>query len=241
METIAENFRKVRDAVAEAAQRYGRDPASIRIVAISKTRTVADIRAALATGASDMGENRLQEALPKVAAIGHAAVWHFVGHVQSNKAAKVAAAFDLVHSVDSGKLAGALGRHARLADRILEVLIQVNTTGEESKTGCRPEMALELIAQAAATDGLRVRGLMTIGPHTDDQKQIARAFRQLRRLREDAQRLQADLLDILSMGMSGDYPLAIAEGATHLRIGTAIFGRREPVGHTGAPREATCD
>ena len=241
MNGIAENFQRVCDAVAEDAQRYGRDPASVRIVAISKTRTVADIRAAVAAGATDMGENRLQEALPKVAAIGPAVIWHFVGHVQSNKAAKVAAAFDLVHSVVSGKLAGALGRHARLAGRTLDVLIQVNTSGDESKTGCRPEAVPDLVARAVAIEGIRVRGLMTIGPHTDDQKRIAGAFRQLRRLLEDAQRLQPELLDVLSMGMSGDYPLAIAEGATHLRIGTAIFGRREPVGHTGAPQEAICD
>jgi PLP dependent protein len=228
---IAENYRKIQDVVRESERRYGRPEGSVQIIAVSKTQPVDAIQEALAAGVTDLGENRVQDALPKVAAVGTEPCWHFIGHLQSNKAVKVAPVFDMVHGVDSMKLARALGRHVGEAGRQLDVLVQVNTSGEATKSGCEPDQAHELMSDVAEVSGLQLRGLMTIGPLTDEAEAVRVSFRTLRRLLDTAkqQRIGGDALDILSMGMSGDFEMAIAEGATHVRIGTAIFGPRRTV------------
>lgn len=232
--SIADNLAQVRQRMAEAARAAGRDPAEVRLVAVSKTHSAQAVTEALSTGQALFGENYVQEAqakLPEVfGLIGQGSaqpVWHFIGHLQSNKAKVVAGLFDAVQTVDRLKLAKALGRHAGEAGRRLEVLIQVNIGREPQKHGCAEADAPALAEAVAGVEGLRLRGLMTMPPFFDDPAQARPVFAGLRRL---AQRLAPNLppgaMDELSMGMSGDFEAAIAEGATLVRVGTAIFGQR---------------
>jgi hypothetical protein len=223
--TIAENLRDVQDRVARAAERSGRRAEEIRLVAVSKTQPVERIREAIAAGAGEIGENYVQEAeakLPQLA--GLPVVRHFIGHLQKNKAGKAVALFDLVQTVDSVELARALGRRALAIEKTLDVLIEVNISGETSKFGVAPERAVDLAAEVAAVPGLRLQGLMGIGPLAPGDEAAERnSFRLLASLYE---RLPREHRQVLSMGMTGDFETAIAEGSTMLRIGTGIFGAR---------------
>jgi pyridoxal phosphate enzyme (YggS family) len=188
---------------------------------------VQAVRAALDAGLPDVGENRVQEALDKQDAAGGIPVtWHLIGHLQTNKAKHVPGRFGWVHSVDSVRVAEALGRAVALAGAgPLKVLIQVNLAGEAQKSGCDPAVAGEIAGRAAELAGLELAGLMTMAPLTDDERVQRRVFGELRRLRESLER-QGCRLPELSMGMSGDYPAAVAEGATMLRLGTVLLGER---------------
>lgn len=225
MRTIAENLREVQERIHRAAERSGRDAAEIRLVAVSKTQPVEAIREALAAGASEIGENYVQEAEAKLPALeGVPGVRHFIGHLQKNKAGKAVALFDLVQTVDSVELAQALGRRALGVGKTLDVLIEVNSSGEASKFGIAPERAVDLAAEVAAVPGLRLQGLMGIGPLALSDEAAARnSFRLLASLYEKFPR---EHRHVLSMGMTGDFETAIAEGSTMLRIGTGIFGAR---------------
>lgn len=224
MSTIAENIAKVGARIREAAQASQRNFADIGLLAVSKTKPADAIREAHAAGLRDFGENYLQEALEKQAALSDLPlIWHFIGPIQSNKTRPIAEHFDWVHSVDRLKIAQRLSdqRPAHLAP--LNICLQVNVSGEDSKSGCSPEELPELAQAITALPNLKLRGLMAIPEPTDDVAAQHAAFARLRQLRDDLG-LQ---LDTLSMGMSHDLEAAIAEGATWVRIGTALFGARD--------------
>jgi PLP dependent protein len=228
-ERMAAHIGHVRSIIAEAALRVGRAPEEITLVAVSKTMPVELVQMAYNLGVTDFGENRVQEALPKIAAFRPQGLrWHMIGHLQSNKAGKVVSSFDCVHSVDSLHLAQALSRHASEQEKRLPVLLQINVSGETSKEGIPLDETSELARKIVALPDIQVEGLMTIAPLVEDPEQVRPVFRKLRLLRDQ---LRAELpvcsWQHLSMGMTDDYRVAIEEGATIVRIGRAIFGERE--------------
>lgn len=227
MTTIAANLQAVRARIAAACAAAGRPPESVQLLAVSKTWPADRVREAAAAGQRAFGENYVQEGVDKAAALaGLSLEWHFIGPLQSNKTRAVAESFDWMHSVDRLKVAERLGAQRPPARPPLQVCIQVNVSGEASKSGCAPEQAPELARAVAGLPGLRLRGLMAIPEPTDDERLLRRRFALLRDLRE---RLNAEGLglDTLSMGMSHDLETAIMEGATIVRVGTAIFGQRD--------------
>lgn len=226
-EALPGNLNRVREAVAEVQAREGLD-VPVRIVAVTKGHEPAAARAAVAAGLTELGENRVQEAVRKLDTLADlAARWHLIGHLQTNKARYVPGRFAVVHSVDSERVAGALASvmEGRAPDAVLEVLLQVNVAGEGQKSGCAPEEVERVAAAIVARPALRLVGLMTMAPFTDDERVQRRAFTELRAVRD---RLEGSgySLPELSMGMSGDYRAAVAEGATLLRLGTVLFGER---------------
>jgi hypothetical protein len=229
MADIPERLEALRGRIRRAAEACGRSAAEIRLVAVAKTHPAEAVRAAAAAGAADIGENYIQEAREKIEALGPLGVrWHFIGHLQSNKAKYAVRMFDLIHTVDSLKLGAEIDRWARRIQKRQEVLVQVNVGREASKSGVDAGEASALVAGLAAFENIAVRGLMTIPPFFDAPERARPFFAELRRLRD---RLQAEIgpraeLKELSMGMTGDFEAAIAEGATLVRIGTAIFGDR---------------
>jgi len=220
--TIAASWAAVRARVAAACERAGRDPASVTIVAVSKTHPAAAVREAAAAGATDFGENYAQELAAKRAEVGEGVRWHFIGRLQRNKAKLVAGQVALVHAVDSVELATELGKRA--APTVQPILLAVNVAGEDTKGGVAPAAAEALARAIVAVPGVRLDGLMTMPPPDVDPVPHFRALADLRARLADA--LGAPL-PVLSMGMSGDYEAAIACGSTHVRIGTAIFGARQ--------------
>ena len=216
---------RVRDTVARH-QGIGGWEHQVRIIAVTKTHGPEAVRAALAAGLTDVGENRVQEALAKQDATRDVAVsWHLIGSLQRNKARQVPGRFALVHSVDRADLAVELNRRIPAGER-QPVLVQVNCSGEAQKGGVAPEGLLQLLEDLAGCERLEVRGLMTMSALTEDRSEQRRAFRQLRELRDDAVG-RGHRLPELSMGMSGDYPIAVEEGATMIRLGTVLFGERQ--------------
>jgi pyridoxal phosphate enzyme (YggS family) len=226
--SIAVNLALITARIAAAAKESGRKAEQVRLVAVSKMHGPAAVKGALAAGQILFGENYAQEAQDKIAAVGPGPSWHFIGHLQSNKAKVVAELFDVVQSVDRLKLAKALDRRAGELGRKLGVLLQVNVGGEAQKSGCTPTEAGALAQEVAKLKHLELTGLMTMPPFFDDPQRARPLFAQLREL---ALRMGRDLpegaMRHLSMGMSGDFEAAIAEGATLVRVGTAIFGQRE--------------
>jgi len=229
MEAIARNWAAVCERVARAAERTDRDVSRIEIVAVSKNRSADQIDAALQAGVRHLGENRIQEAEAKRPAVAGEATWHFIGHLQRNKAGKAIELFDLVQSVDSTRLADALERRAAEAGRIAEVLVQVNSADADQQSGATPETTLDLVRYIADLPHVQARGLMTIGALAEEADQIRACFRTVRELAKQVADtgLVGERMQYLSMGMSGDFELAIEEGANLLRIGTAIFGPRD--------------
>ncbi len=224
MSTIAENIAKVRERIREAEQACGRPSGGVALLAVSKTKPAAAIREAHAAGLVDFGENYLQEALGKQAELADLALtWHFIGPIQSNKTRPIAEHFHWVHSVDRLKVAERLSAQRPAQSPPLNVCLQVNVSGEASKSGCAPEELPALAAAVAALPNLKLRGLMAIPEPTEDVAAQRAAFA---RLRELLTALNLGL-DTLSMGMSHDLEAAIAEGATCVRIGTALFGARD--------------
>jgi hypothetical protein len=223
MSTIASNIAKVAERIREAARVAGREPDAVQLLAVSKTQPAEAIREACAAGLRDFGENYLQEALDKQAHLADLPLhWHFIGPIQSNKTKAIAEHFDWVHSVDRLKIAQRLSDQRPAHLPALNVCLQVNVSGEASKSGCAPEEVAQLANAIAALPRLRLRGLMAIPEPTDDVAEQHAAFARLRDLQ---QTLGLDL-DTLSMGMSQDLEAAITEGATWVRIGTALFGAR---------------
>jgi pyridoxal phosphate enzyme (YggS family) len=222
----AYNLGEVRSRIARAASRAGRDPATVTLVGVSKSQPVAAIRAAVAAGLVDIGENYVQEALGKLAELpGLGIRWHFIGALQANKTGEVARHFDWVHTVDREKIARRLSDQRPHHAPPLQVCLQVRLGGEESKSGVDPGALPELAGRVAGLPRLRLRGLMCIPPVEEDAARQRHWFAELRGLR-DRLNDAGHALDVLSMGMSGDFELAVEEGATHLRIGSAIFGPR---------------
>jgi len=218
----------VRARIARAAGRVGRDPATIRLVAVSKTFPADFVRAAADLGQIDFGENKVQEALPKMDQTSDLPIrWHLVGHLQSNKAKK-AGRFDVVHSVDSAALVSRLDEAARAANRTIELLVQVDLAGETTKHGAREDEVAGVFEAAGPLTAVRLVGLMLLPPAVDDAELARPFFRRLRDVRERllARGIAASALIELSMGMSHDFEVAVEEGATLVRVGTAIFGGR---------------
>ncbi len=218
-------YEQVRLGIARAAERCGRDPSRITLIAVSKTMPAERIREAFRLGIRDFGENKVQELALKAGELADLPIrWHLVGHLQTNKVRAVLPHAAMIHSVDSLHLVRKI--HESLAPgRSIDLLLQVNTSGEESKFGVAPDDLAWLAASIRGLDRLRVLGLMTLGPLTDDEDAIRRSFRELRGLLP-ALRQSFPEADLLSMGMSGDFETAIEEGATHVRVGTALFGHR---------------
>jgi pyridoxal phosphate enzyme (YggS family) len=223
---IAQRLKDVRAAIAAAAQRARRDPDSVRLVAVSKTVDLAHIQAAVDAGQDLFGENYLQEARDKIAVLGRQVSWHLVGSLQSNKAREAVALFDLIHAVDRGKLARALDAAAARLGKVQDVLIQVNQAGETTKSGVTPSAAPTLLQEVARLPHLRVLGLMTMPPWFPDPEAARPYFRALRVLQDHLRGLTGLPMTELSMGMSGDFAVAVEEGSTLVRVGTAIFGSR---------------
>jgi len=218
--TVAQRLTLVRERVAQAAERSGRSPAEVTIVAVSKLFPTQAIEEAAAAGIAHIGENRVQEAAAKVSSLRHLPVtWHMIGHLQTNKAKTALELFDIIQTVDSLRLAEALSRRA---DRAIPVLLEVNVAGEASKFGLSPQEVLQTAEAIARLPHLDMRGLMTMAPLVSDPEEVRPVFRELRRLRD------ALGLTELSMGMTDDFEVAIEEGATLVRIGRAIFGERYP-------------
>jgi pyridoxal phosphate enzyme (YggS family) len=228
MEQIRRNLEELKRRLENAARTAGRDPADIRLVAVTKTVGLEGLKEAVAAGQTLFGENYVQEARGKIASLGPGLTWHFIGHLQSNKAKAAVELFDLIHSVDRASLAQALEQAAARRDKIQNILLQVNLAGEASKSGTAPENAQDLLSEIRKMPHLRVLGLMTMPPWFDDPARVRPYFRALRELRDRLRGLQLveGSLSELSMGMTGDFEVAVAEGATLVRIGTAIFGQR---------------
>jgi len=228
--TIAENLAQVREKIADAATRAGRDPAGVKLIAVSKTHPPARLDTALAAGQTVFGENTVQEALPKISALqGRGLEWHFIGHLQSNKVKFIPGNFAWLHSLDSLKLAQRLSQAAQAQHCVLQVLIEVNVTRDLNKQGVAIEEISALVEQLTKAElaGITLRGLMTMGPYPASEPQSRAAFRALRGLRDACQdRFSLANFTELSMGMSDDYISALLEGATMVRVGSAIFGDR---------------
>src|SRR5438552_11287423 len=221
MHDIRAGLMRVRERIAAAAERAGRRADDVLLIAVSKTVEIERIREAIDTGVAALGENRVQEAKTKVAALGHPVPWHLIGHLQTNKVKDALALFDVIQSVDRLELAREIDRRAHAAGRTVEALVEVNLAGEASKSGVAADAVGDLLDAVAKLPSVHVRGLMTIPP-VAEPGETRGWFRALKKLAERYS------LPELSMGMSADYEMAIEEGATLIRVGTAIFGPRAP-------------
>jgi hypothetical protein len=226
MSTIRENLQRVMERTERAAQRTGRDPKEIKLVAVSKTVDTARIKEAIGAGVSILGENYVQEAQSKVEEVGRDVAWHFIGHLQSNKAKVAIRLFDLIHSVDSIPLAEELNRRSEMAGQVMKVFIEVKLSEEATKFGTEEEGALLLAGRIIGLQHLSLEGLMTMPPYFDSAEMSRPYFIRLRLLKERMIREGIPVKE-LSMGMSSDFEVAIEEGATYVRVGTAIFGPRK--------------
>jgi pyridoxal phosphate enzyme (YggS family) len=226
MSTIKENLSRVTERIERAAGRAWRDLAEIKLVAVSKTVEAARVKEAIEAGVSILGENYVQEAQKKIEEIGRPVAWHFIGHLQSNKAKYAIRLFDMIHSIDSLPLAKELNRRAEQADRVIKVLIEVNLSGEATKFGTEEERALDIARGMASFKNLSLEGLMTMPPYFESPEMSRPYYIQLRGLKEKMLG-EGIFLKELSMGMSNDFEVAIEEGATYVRVGTAIFGERK--------------
>jgi hypothetical protein len=226
--SIAENLLQIKERMAEAAVRSGRTPESVKLVGVTKTVDVERIKQAVSAGLQILGENYVQEAREKIKEVGGEASWHFVGRLQTNKAKYAVKLFDMIQTVDSFKLANELNRRAQTLGRTIPIIIQVNLASEVSKGGVEPSKCISLIKQISDLANLQIRGLMTMPPFFDQPERVRPYFAQLRELSQEIAKAQLPGVEMkeLSMGMSGDFETAIEEGATLVRVGTAIFGER---------------
>jgi PLP dependent protein len=227
---ITENLAKVRAGIAEAEKKASRVPGSVELVAVSKTYPPEIIRAAVDLGQLVFGESRVQEAKPKMAVLPGRLRWHLIGHLQKNKIRQALPIFELIHGVDSIELLEDIERIAGEVGTFPRVLLQVNVAAETSKFGFVPERLVESMEEILALRRVQVEGLMTIAPLAPSPEFSRKYFAQLRELREELEKIYSVILPNLSMGMSGDYTVAVEEGSTLLRIGTAIFGARNRLG-----------
>lgn len=230
MSDIASNLFKVQETIRKAALKAGRKPKDIKLVAVTKTVDSSKIKEAIKAGVTIVGENYVQEAKEKIAQIDHDIQWHMIGHLQTNKAKHAVKLFDMIQSVDSLRLAEELNKQAKRLGTVVKILIQVNVSGEESKFGVSPQGVHSLISQISnKMENLSIQGLMTMPPYFHDPERTRPYFRALRELRDRivSSEIRNVTLGELSMGISNDYEMAIEEGATIVRIGTAIFGERK--------------
>ena len=222
---IKTNVEAVKARIEKACTEAGRDPCEVVLCAVTKNRSVEEVRSLLEAGVRIIGENRVQEAMEKITGLERNFELHFIGHLQTNKAASAVSLFDAVQSVDSVRLARTLSGEAQKQNRVLSLYVQVNSSGEASKSGFEPESFIEETGRILELPGLTVRGVMTIGPLTDDETAVRRAFALTRGLFEKLRKSNPGIR-ALSMGMSDDLEIAVSEGATLVRVGRALFERR---------------
>ncbi len=225
-ETITNNLMELRGRIAEACDQYGRDADDISILAVTKRFPASVVQTVVAAGLVDIGESRIQEAGEKISELGAIARYHLIGHLQTNKVKKAVALFDVIQSVDSLKLAEEISRRAGEIGRTIECLVQINVSGEENKFGVSTEEAMALMDQVHQLPAIDLVGLMAMGPMTDDETKIRESFGAARAVYTQGRGKLGDSFDTLSMGMSNDFGLAIAEGSTMIRVGTGLFGPR---------------
>ncbi|MGB4268264.1 MAG: YggS family pyridoxal phosphate-dependent enzyme [Spirochaetota bacterium] len=224
--SIIENYKRILQEIEKVAHQCGRNPNDIVLIAVTKTFPPEIIQEALNNGISLFGENRVQEAKAKIPQLKGNFSFHLIGHLQSNKAKDAVKLFDCIHSIDKLSTAIEVDKEAKKINKIQNILIEVNTSGEESKFGVSPDKAVDLCKNIIELQNINCIGLMTVGPLTEDRNEIRKSFRLLKTLKDEINQSLRISLKELSMGMSGDYDIAIEEGATMLRIGTAIFGQR---------------
>lgn len=222
---INERLTSIREKISEAAVKGGYDPGDVKLVAVTKNVSTGVINEAVKTGITDLGENRLQEALPKIAGLPEDINWHFIGYLQTNKVKDVIDNFSLIHSLDRWKLAQALEKRAQQTDTDVAALVQINTSGEETKYGLAPEELEDFLTDIKELKRVKVKGLMSMAPFTEDPEETRPYFRMLRDLKEKTE-IPGIELRYLSMGMTNDYHIAVEEGANIVRVGTALFGGR---------------
>lgn len=226
---IAENIRSVEQRIQAACARAGRRRDEVTLICVTKTMPVTDLQEAYDEGQRNFGENRVQEITEKYPLLPDDIRWHMIGHLQRNKVKYLMDRVVMIHSVDSASLARTISKEADKAGRTMDILLEVNAAGEESKFGLAYEEVLPLVREIAPLPGLHICGLMTVAPYTDDPETNREFFKKLRDLSVDIDRQSIDNVSMhtLSMGMTGDFEVAIEEGATHIRVGTAIFGKRD--------------
>lgn len=228
MSEIKENLENVRERIAEACGESGRSVEDVRLIAVSKTKPLPDLEEAYACGCRDFGENKVQELVEKYEALPKDIRWHMIGHLQRNKVKYIVDKVFLIHSVDSLRLAQEIEKEAAKLEKTVNILIEVNVAGEESKFGVTAKGALPLVEEIAQMPHIRVKGLMTIAPYVEDAEENRQYFEKLKKIYVDIIHKNIDnvFMEELSMGMTGDYEVAILEGATYIRVGTGIFGER---------------
>ena len=226
---IKENLTAVKQNITNACKKSGREAESVRLVAVSKTRPVEDLQEAYVCGCRDFGENKVQELVEKYEAMPKDIRWHMIGHLQRNKVKYIVDKVYLIHSVDSVRLAEEISKEALKKDVTVSVLVEVNVAGEESKFGTMAEEAVSLVEEIAKLPGICVKGLMTIAPYVENAEENRLYFAKLKQIYVDIIHKNTDnvCMEELSMGMTGDYEVAISEGATYVRVGTGIFGERQ--------------
>lgn len=226
---ISENIEHVKKIINITCQKTNRNTDEISLISVSKTKPISMLMEAYHAGARDFGENKVQELIDKYEQMPSDVKWHMIGHLQRNKVKYIVDKVSLIHSVDSLKLANEISKEAQKKNVEVSVLIEVNVAGEESKFGVKPENAESLIRQIAVLPGIKIKGLMTIAPYVDDAEENRQYFARLKQLSVDINTKNIDnvVMDVLSMGMTGDYAVAIEEGATYVRVGTGIFGERQ--------------
>ncbi len=228
MSYIKENLANVTKQMKNAAEDCGRAASDVRLIAVTKTYGADLINEAIDYGVTDIGENRVQEIMEKYDAV-KSVRWHLIGHLQKNKIKYIIDKVELIHSVDSFELAKEIDKHAKKIDKVQRILLEVNVSGEESKFGIRPEECEELCIRISELENVKIEGLMTIAPFVDDEKILEDVFKGLKNLAQDIGAKSIERVDMkeLSMGMTNDFPLAIKNGATIIRVGTGIFGKRD--------------
>ncbi len=226
---IKENLEFVEKNICEACKKAGRDRSEVTLIAVSKTKPVSDIREAMACGITVFGENKVQEIRDKTAEITEPLSWHMIGHLQANKVKYLPGVACMIHSVDNVKLADEIEKQAAKHELVMDVLIEVNMAHEDTKFGLSPEETIDFVKEISKNEHLNIRGLMTIAPYTEDPESNRVYFKGLRELKDKINSLNIPRvqMDTLSMGMTGDYQVAIEEGATFVRVGTGIFGERD--------------
>jgi len=223
---INTNLTELNGQIADACEEYDRDADEITIIAVTKTHPASVIKTATAAGLFEIGESRIQEAEPKITEVGNIARFHLIGHLQSNKVKKAVQLFDVIQSVDSLKLAQEISKRCQEIERTVECFVEVNSSGEEEKHGISPDNCIELIKAVSKLPNIKLTGLMTMAPHVNDEEIIRTAFALGHKLFKEGQQIIGDDFDNLSMGMSGDFAFAIAEGSTMISVGTGLFGPR---------------
>lgn len=229
---IAENYKQVKENIAQACRAVGRNPEEVTLIAVSKTKPVEMLQQAYDAGARCFGENKVQEIMDKYPCLPEDIKWHMIGHLQRNKVKYIVDKAAMIHSVDSLRLAEAIEQEAKKQNVKVPVLIEVNVAGEESKFGLKPEEVLPFLETVSNFEHLQVKGLMTIAPYVENPEENRQIFRQLKKISVDIDQKNINNINmsVLSMGMTGDYQVAVQEGATMVRVGTGIFGDRDYLG-----------